>query len=146
MYRLIYKSHCTQPIDWELVRAIQHESEEYNSTHQITGLLLATDTRFLQVIEGRYEDVNRVFMRIARDDRHADIQLVSFNIVDARLFEGWGMKGIGVFDLNEDLEKRLVRKYGAEDDGSLRFPLEEWLVLAMIFDIKMINEIPEWKT
>ena len=40
------------------------------------------------------------------------IQLVSFGIIDARIFTDWAMRGIGIFDLNKDLEDRLIEKYG----------------------------------
>ena len=54
------------------------------------------------------------------------------------------MRGVGTFDFNLPIEDELKRKYGEEENG-VRFPLEEWQALAMINDIKMIRELPEWK-
>jgi len=54
------------------------------------------------------------------------------------------MQGIGVFDLNTDIEAQMKRKYG-EEQGGIRFPLEEWSALALINDIKMVYNPPEWK-
>ena len=54
------------------------------------------------------------------------------------------MKGIGVFDINRDIETELIRKYG-EEDGGLRFPLEEWMALALIQDVQLIGGLPTWK-
>ena len=105
---------------------------------------LATRTHFLQALEGKFEDVNSVFRRIARDDRHEELCIIGFSVIDARLFGGWGMRGIGAFDFNLRIEAELKRKYGEEEDG-IRFPLEEWQALAMINDIKMIRELPDWK-
>ena len=144
MYRLIYKSRSTVELDWDVIKDILHKSEVNNERSGITGTLLATDTHFLQVFEGRFEDVNTTFMRIVRDTRHTDIKLVSFSVVDARLFSGWGMRGIGVFDFNKDIERQLIGKYG-EEDGGIRFPLEEWMALAMVHDINMLGDLPEWK-
>ncbi len=144
MYRLIYRSRCALPMNWDLVMDISHSSEANNAQCDVSGILLASQTHFLQVIEGRFEDVNTVFRRICRDDRHDDLNLVDFSPVDSRLFDGWGMKGIGVFDMNADLEKQLVRKYGAEN-GVLLFPLEAWTALALIQDIRLLRELPEWK-
>jgi hypothetical protein len=144
MYRLIYKSRSTVELDWDVIKDILHKSEVNNEKSGITGTLLATDTHFLQVFEGRFEDVNSTFMRIVRDPRHTDIKLVSFSVVDARLFSGWGMRGIGVFDFNKDIEQQLIGKYG-EEDGGIRFPLEEWMALAMVHDINMMGDLPEWK-
>jgi len=145
MYRLIYKSRSNHKIDWELVRNILHTSERSNREHDVNGVLLATKTHFLQVLEGRFEDINELFVRIVRDLRHSDIRLISFSTIDAKLFSSWGMRGIGVFDFNKDLEEQLKKKYGEEEEG-VKFPLEEWMVLAMIQDIKMVSDLPPWKT
>lgn len=144
MYRMIYKSRATRPLDWAIVSEILNQSEENNDTARITGFLLASKTHFLQVIEGTFEDVNDLFLRIARDPRHDKLQILSYEIIDARLFESWAMKGIGVFDINTELARKLIEKYG-EEEGGVKFPLESWLALAMIFDIHAIEQLPEWK-
>ena len=144
MYRLIYKSRVTRELDWPVIEDILHHSAANNSLAEVTGFLLATRNHFLQVLEGRFEDVNETFFRIARDPRHARIQLLSFEVVDARLFGSWAMKGIGILDANTDLARQLIAKYG-EEDGGVRFPLESWLALSMIYDIRAIQELPEWK-
>lgn len=144
MYRLIYKSRSVGKIDWNTIEHILHASEKQNTAHDISGILLATDSHFLQILEGRYEDVNDTFIRIVRDPRHDQIRMVSFDVIDAKLFSGWGMRGIGAFDFNNDLEAMLKEKYGEEDDG-VKFPLEEWMVLAMVQDIKMVHDLPSWK-
>ena len=123
MYRLIYKSRATQPLDWNNVSEILNESEENNAAATITGFLLASKTHFLQVIEGTFEDVNKVFLHIARDPRHDELQILSYEVIDARLFETWAMKGIGVFDVNTALARKLIEKYG-EQEGGVKFPLE----------------------
>ena len=110
----------------------------------MTGILLASRSHFLQVLEGNFEDVNSVFRRIVRDTRHEELSIIAFTVVDARLFGGWGMRGIGAFDFNRDIELELKRKYGEEENG-IHFPLEEWQALAMINDIKMTSDLPEWK-
>ena len=145
MYRLIYKSRSVGEIDWDVVKEILHRCEKNNAENEITGVLLATDTHFLQVLEGRYEDVNRTFMRIVKDPLHNEIQLIAFSVIDSRIFSHWGMKGIGVFDLNKEVEFELMQKYG-EEEGSVKFPLEEWMVLAMINDINMVHKLPNWKS
>ncbi|MDX2475782.1 MAG: BLUF domain-containing protein [Gammaproteobacteria bacterium] len=144
MYRLIYRSRSKTEITWDMVQQVMHTSEVHNEKAQVSGVLLATNTHFLQVLEGPYETVNETFMRIACDTRHDEMKLVSFNIIDARIFQAWGMLGIGIFDLNKRLETQLIKKYG-EQDGELQFPLEEWKALAMIHDINLMSEMPEWK-
>ena len=137
MYRLIYKSRSTQKIDWSLVNEIISSSESNNPEQDITGVLLATETHFLQVIEGGFDEVNRLFMAIARDPRHEEIQLIGFTCVESRLFGGWAMHGIGIFDFNESLVSDLIEQYG-EEDGHVRFPVEDWKVLGLINDLRVI--------
>ncbi|EAR62450.1 BLUF domain-containing protein [Neptuniibacter caesariensis] len=144
MYRLIYKSRPNGTMDWEQVRTILHQSEQNNEQHGITGLLLATPNHFLQVIEGKYEEVNKLFMKIAHDPRHGQIQLISFDLIDSRLFAGWGMKGLGLFDFNNEQAKLLKTKYG-ESNGDIQFPLDSWQALALINDLQMLQAPPEWK-
>jgi hypothetical protein len=139
MRRLIYKSRSILEIDWNLVHDILHASERNNKQRNVTGVLLATRRHFLQVLEGQSDDLSDTFTRIVRDPRHEDIKLISFNVVESRLFDAWAMRGIGVFDFNKDIEAQLVRKYGKEEDGA-RFPLEEWRALAMIYDISMFRD------
>jgi len=144
MYRIIYKSRSVKPLDWDIVSNLASVSEANNEACEVTGVLLASRSHFLQALEGRFEDVNAVFRRIVRDDRHDELSLIGFSLIDSRLFGGWGMRGVGTFDFNLPIEDELKRKYGEEENG-VRFPLEEWQALAMINDIKMIRELPEWK-
>ncbi len=144
MYRLIYKSRPVSTLDWEQVRHILKHSERNNEQRDITGVLLASENSFLQVLEGRYETINQLFMTIVHDPRHEQIQLISFDLIDSRLFAGWGMKGLGLFDFNTEQAEQLKTKYG-EDNGEVRFPLESWQALAFINEMAMLQALPEWK-
>ena len=135
MYRLIYKSRANQRIDWEFVNGIVATSEDSNKDTGITGILLATDSHFLQVLEGGFDEVNDLFVRIVRDPRHDNIRLIAFDCVDSRLFGGWTMHGIGIFNFNRSLIADLIEQYG-EEEGSVKFPVEDWKTLALISDLR----------
>lgn len=136
MFRLIYKSRSNQPIDWESINELIGTSEDNNEEAGITGVLLATRTHFLQVLEGDFDEINRLYLRIARDKRHEEVQLISFGCVESRVFGGWSMHAVGIFDFNEDLVADLIERYG-EEGGSVRFPVEDWKVLALISDLRV---------
>lgn len=144
MYRLIYKSESVDILDWEQVRDILNHSEQNSEHAGITGTLLATEHHFLQVIEGKYEEVNKLFMTITHDKRHTNIQLISFDLIDSRLFAGWGMKGLGLFDVNSEQAQALQQKYGSRL-GELELPLENWQALSLINDLNMMKDLPDWK-
>ena len=118
---LIYKSRCNGLATWDVVNSILSSSERNNPADGITGVLVATETHFLQVLEGEFEAVNAAFERIARDTRHDTLQLISFTDIEERKFGNWAMHGIGLFDLNSDLLFRLCLKFG-EENGNVRFP------------------------
>jgi hypothetical protein len=118
---MIYKSRCNGVADLELVDSILASSGRNNPENGITGVLVATETHFLQILEGNFETLNATFERIARDTRHDTIQLISFTEIDKRSFGDWAMHGIGLFNLNRELEKSLRSRFG-EEQGSVRLP------------------------
>jgi hypothetical protein len=118
---LIYKSHCKNLANWDLVNSILASSSRNNPENEITGVLVATESHFLQVLEGEFVVLNATFERIARDKRHNMLQLISFTEIKERQFSDWAMHGIGLFDLNQELKSRLCSKFG-EDNGNVRLP------------------------
>ena len=133
MNSLIYKSRCKGVADWDLVESILDSSTRNNPANGITGVLVATQTHFLQVLEGPFEPLNATFERIAHDTRHEGIQLISFQEIAERRFADWAMHGVGLFNLNQELKSRLCLKFG-EDNGNVRLPstVEEVLDLLNI--------------
>jgi hypothetical protein len=118
---IIYRSRCTSVADLNLVNSILESSTRNNAANGVTGVLIATKTDFLQVLEGEFEAVNATFERISRDTRHTRIQLISFTEIEERRLGEWAMHGIGLFDLNQALAARLCKKFG-EVDGNVRLP------------------------
>jgi hypothetical protein len=121
LHSIIYKSRCKGVADLELVNSILAKSTRNNSANGISGVLIATKTYFLQVLEGEFEAVNETFERISRDTRHDKIQLISFVAIEERRFSEWAMHGIGLFDLNHELAIELCKKFG-EESGNVRLP------------------------
>lgn len=127
----IYKSRCKGSADWDLVESILESSTKNNPINAITGVLLATETHFLQLLEGEFEALNATLERISRDTRHCEVQLISFSEIEERRFGNWGMHGIGLFDLNPELVARLGSRFGV-DDGNICFPSTEHEVIELL--------------
>jgi len=51
MYRIIYKSRSVTPLNWDIVRSITSTSERNNEALGVTGVLMASRTHFMQVLE-----------------------------------------------------------------------------------------------
>jgi len=120
LHSLIYKSRCKGSANWDLVDSILASSAQNNPANGITGVLVASEMHFLQVLAGEYESQNATFERISRDKRHDKVQLISFTEIEQRKFADWAMRGIGLFDLNHKLAVRLCKTFG-EDSGNVRF-------------------------
>lgn len=128
---LVYKSRCNGVATWDMVNSILASSTRNNAANGITGVLVATETHFLQILEGEFNSVNATFERIARDTRHDTLQLINFTNITNRKFGDWAMHGIGLFDLNRELIIRLCLKFG-EDNGNVQFPTTMEETMAML--------------
>lgn len=143
MHRLIYKSESTVAMNWHTVGRILASSTRNNDRAGLTGTLLVGKRHFLQVLEGDADAVSETFERIVHDKRHHKIRLISFQVVDTRMFDQWEMRGVGVFEFDPPISQALIERYG-EQEGEIRFPDVEWEALAMIRDIFDLHELPEW--
>jgi hypothetical protein len=74
--------------------AILAVSRRNNGMDGITGILLAADGRYLQLIEGSAESVRATFDRIKLDPRHQDIVVIDEGEHLERLFGEWAMAGL----------------------------------------------------
>ena len=91
LIRLIYISKPTEAARgaWESILA---SSRGNNARHDITGMLLAGGTYFLQLLEGERAAVTDTFLRLSKDPRHKRIELVSSAPAEVRLFGDWSMR------------------------------------------------------
>ena len=92
--QLIYVSTAAADTDVAAVQRILDVARRHDATHGISGALLVNGGHFLQVLEGRAEDVNALYARIRRDRRHHHVALVDFGPLKQREFEGWAMRHV----------------------------------------------------
>ena len=90
MFQLMYISSVRAGAD-AAVAPILLASRRNNDRDCITGLLYADGRRFLQVLEGPQDAVERAFARISADPRHCAIVVLSRRAVEAREFGDWAM-------------------------------------------------------
>lgn len=109
LVRLMYASRAAAPMDQEELLAILKQSKQNNPKDGITGLLCFSDGIFIQALEGGRDAVNRVYNRIARDSRHTDVVLLSYEEILERRFAGWSMGQVNLQRLNP----AMLLKYSA---------------------------------
>jgi hypothetical protein len=142
--RLIYRSICSSSfLPNDDLRALVQQSAENNRDEGITGLLLLSGDRFLQVLEGPSLQVNRLFTRIMRDTRHHDVELISFEQIGPTYFDDWNMYLVDLFDLSKQPRELLARKYTAAN-GVIEIPERLHEVYALLLDARAICRGRPW--
>jgi hypothetical protein len=66
-----------------------------NLRAHVTGALLFNSGVFADVMEGPRKSVAATFKRIERDPRHKDVQILSVEPVETRLFPHWSIGFLG---------------------------------------------------
>ena len=89
--QMIYASTMTDPLSLDLVVQVLDTARDRNPRHGVTGMLVFGTERFLQLIEGPPEAVNRLYRNLVADPRHRDLRLISAGPVAARRFTDWSM-------------------------------------------------------
>ncbi len=91
--RLIYASTRSDQSAAAL-DAIFEVSRANNLRDDITGALIVSDKHYVQLLEGDRYLVSQCMMRIARDIRHTEIEIIAVNLVPHRLFAQWSLHRI----------------------------------------------------
>ncbi len=100
IYQLVYCSRNTisgcqvADVDSEILRIVD-ASRRNNVSSKVTGALLFSAGSFAQVLEGPLAGVEKVFERIQRDPRHADVVVLHVLRSQRRDFAEWSMAYAG---------------------------------------------------
>jgi hypothetical protein len=141
--RLIYQSHAnTRALSPKSLAGLLDQCVLNNDVNGVTGLLLVTETQFLQVLEGESAKVNELFQRISRDKRHSEVRLVSFEPIHVRRFDSWTMRLVDLRDAPDDCKRLLAEKY-AHDGDKLVIPEDPLDVHALLTDAKHFCLAPD---
>lgn len=100
--RLIYHSRTAGRVTKTDLKSILAASRRNNQELGVTGALSFDNDHFLQILEGRRVNVNRIFAKILGDPRHRDVNIVTFMPIAERLFPAWSMLFIGSDRLTRD--------------------------------------------
>ena len=112
LVRLLYASRAAEHLSAEDLAAILKVSKARNPATGVTGVLCfcKASNIFLQVLEGGREPVNALYNRIARDARHREPTLLTYEEIGQRSFAGWSMGQVNMDRLNAALLLRYSEK------------------------------------
>ena len=94
-YQIIYSSKSATPMQMDDLEDILESARESNAEVGISGALVYADGIFLQVLEGKAEDVQELMGRISKDVRHESVTVLKRGEVPAALFNEWTMAYVG---------------------------------------------------
>lgn len=100
MHRVVYVSDAVGTAGASILSIAQILGVSYinNRRDQITGLLVCHRGQFLQVIEGRRADLDRLMRRLHEDPRHTHLRLRFDEAVKARRFGDEPLAQVEVVD------------------------------------------------
>ena len=137
--RLIYKSVSAGDfVSNETVREISETGAENNRKLNISGLLILSGNQFLQVLEGPVQEVNDLFQKICRDERHTRIHLLSYELIRLRQFDTWSMRLVDLWDIEGNTRHFLKHKYPCIED-SIFIPEDPLIAYALLLDAKALS-------
>lgn len=84
------------------IRSILAVSRVNNARVGVTGALMFNAGCFAQVLEGPSAAVEATFERIQQDERHGEVTLLAFDVVEDRLFTEWSMAYVGASEAAAD--------------------------------------------
>lgn len=106
LHRLVYVSKAVEGSDVDLwtLTSILYAAQRNNRQNGISGLLLAHDGYFCQVLEGSRTAVDGLMAILAEDPRHTDLTVLCDQPLSEREFESWSMaQAVVTPELHRDL-------------------------------------------
>jgi len=80
------------------IQNILASANRFNAQNEITGMLCHGNNVFLQYIEGSEVAVDKLYDRIARDERHKDIRILHRSTGNFPRFTNWSMGFVSSYD------------------------------------------------
>ncbi len=91
LYRFVYTSGRTMECNEEEIEKILTSARRNNPALGLTGLLIHTNNRFLQILEGEKSKIESLYAKILEDNRHVRATQRFMEPVTERLFGDWSM-------------------------------------------------------
>lgn len=125
IYVSVRKENCTD----EEIQKILEASNRKNGDRDITGVLLYSESKFIQVLEGAQSEVLELYDKIKGDDRHKNVIMISLKPIEKRYFPSWqmGSKRIDTknFEFLTDMDRQAQAEFkallnGAESNNAIK--------------------------
>ncbi|WP_309665735.1 BLUF domain-containing protein [Tabrizicola sp.] len=110
---MIQLTYASRPFGFDdaMLAGVLMDARRCNTRDGVTGLLICRADLYLQLLEGPEAVVEATYRRIAADDRHMDLALLTRRTVTDRLFPNWAMR--------DDPARSWLWTKAEVDDGAL---------------------------
>jgi hypothetical protein len=102
--RLTWSSRPSLPLSAVHLGEIIAPSRRNNERNHISGRLLFTGAHFLGVLEGDERDLGKLWLSMARDERHRDLIRIGDALCGKRWFPEWMMAYMDHADIGAQIE------------------------------------------
>jgi hypothetical protein len=89
--QLIYVSNRKPTCTQEEIDNILASCKKNNPPLNITGVLLYSDTKFIQLVEGESKVIMSLYDKIKLDTRHSNSIMISYGMIPEKSFPSWHM-------------------------------------------------------
>ena len=110
LVRLLYASRAAATTSAAVLDGILEQSRKNNPAQGITGLLCVSGDVFIQLLEGGRDEVCELYNAIARDNRHQQVRLLSYEEIAERRFGAWTMGQVNIARINPALLLKYFRR------------------------------------
>jgi hypothetical protein len=94
---LVYVSNRKANYTDQEINKILDSCNRNNGGYNVTGVLLYSNTKFVQYLEGEQKDIMALYDKIKDDNRYSNAFLISLGPINERMFPSWQM-GSQVFN------------------------------------------------
>lgn len=94
MLQICYASTSTSD-DAQLlqdVRDILSEARDFNTLHEVSGVLYFADRHYFQCLEGDESILRQLMSKLSKDTRHTNIKVFETKTIQEAHFKTWSMK------------------------------------------------------
>ncbi|MEQ9467649.1 MAG: BLUF domain-containing protein [Ekhidna sp.] len=137
LHRLVYTSARSRRCSDEDIEKILEASRKNNARLNVTGILIHTRDRFLQVLEGEKDTVMSLYKKIEKDDRHGGSIMRFCEPVTQRYFSDWEMAGKRMdsneIKFNTSISEQKKKLYQSMMDGDLHSYKDEGMRVLKTF-------------
>lgn len=134
--RLIYRSIANpDSLDERSIANLENRAANNNRRLGVCGLLLFSGGRYLQVLEGTSKFVNQIYCKVVQDNRHHDVNLISYEEIVKPEFIEWDMKLVDLGSLNSQIQKLFYEKYPVSNNIFL-FNDDAFLMTSLLIDMR----------